>query len=378
MIDQDNPTTDVPCPGKFIQDELTKRGWTQDDLARILGRPLPTVNRILKGKHAILPDMALALGLAFDTGPEIWMSREAAYRLSLADRPTDDVRRRARLYELAPIKDMEKRGWIRQTKNAGELEAELKKFFGVEILGEVPEIVAAMRRSGDENEPLSASQRAWCFRVRQLGSAILAGEYHEDRLPKCTQELRRIAAYPQEAHKVPQSLSKFGIRFVIVEPLPGAKVDGVALWVDQNSPMIGMSARFDRVDNFWFTLFHELSHIRHRDAPHLDSDLSGEQLLEVKSPIERRADAESADALIPKQEMDSFVQRVGPLYSKDRIVRFAHRIKIHPGIIVGQLQNRGEIGWGANREMLSKMRQFIVPAAVTDGWGSTIDPRSLS
>ena len=49
----------VRSPGDFIRDELTARGWTQTDLAQILGRPLPTLNRILQGKHAILPEMAI-------------------------------------------------------------------------------------------------------------------------------------------------------------------------------------------------------------------------------------------------------------------------------------------------------------------------------
>jgi HTH-type transcriptional regulator/antitoxin HigA len=58
-------------------------------------------------------------------------------------------------------------------------------------------------------------------------------------------------------------------------------------------------------------------------------------------------------------------------------VQFAHRIKIHPAIIVGQLQHRGEIGYHANREMLLKIRESIIQAALTDGWGYLLDLRSL-
>ena len=364
-------------PGDYIREELTARNWTQDDLARILDRPRPTINRILQGKHAILPDMAIALGAAFGDDPEVWMARESAFRLSLAQAGSEDIKWRVRLYELAPVKDMEKRHWILPTEGAIGLEAELKKFFGVESLDQEPEIAASMRRSGNTSSPLSPCQRAWCFRVRQLGSALMADEYREDRLDKCAAALRKIAAFPQEIHKVPQTLASFGIRFVIVEPLPGCKVDGVALWESQQSPIIGMSAYYDRVDNFWFTLFHELSHIRHHDDPHVDSDLHADQPLEIKSPVESRADAESASALIPKVELESFMRRVGPLYSKDRIIKFAMRIKMHPGVVVGQLQKRGEIGWHANREMLAKIRHIITPAATTDGWGNSIDPRNL-
>jgi HTH-type transcriptional regulator/antitoxin HigA len=92
--------------------------------------------------------------------------------------------------------------------------------------------------------------------------------------------------------------------------------------------------------------------------------------------MERRANDDAADALIPRAEMESFIRRVGPLYSKDKIIKFAHRIKMHPGVIVGQLQRRSEIGYSANREMLAKIRGFVVSACVTDGWGHTIDQRS--
>lgn len=364
-----NDTT--PSPGEYIRTELKERGWTQSDLASVLDRPLPTVNRILNGKHAVLPDMAIALATAFGDSAEEWMARESRYRLSLANHGAEDVEHRARLYKLAPVKEMEKRQWIRTTETSDSLESELMNFFGVESLDEEPQIVATMRRSGEDQSPLTASQRAWCFRVRQLGALLLAGEYKEDRLPNCVRALRKIAAFPQEIHKVPQTLARFGIRLVVVEPLSGSKVDGVTLWHDGN-PVIGLSVRYDRVDNFWFTLFHELSHVRHRDQPHLDVYDRSEQLLEVKSPAERRADAESAESLVAKSELDSFVLRVGPRYSKDRIIKFAHRIKMHPGVIVGQLQNRGEIGWQANKEMLVKVRHIIAPSATTDGWGNTI------
>src|SRR4051812_14126931 len=117
-------TDSVPSPGDFIKQELEKREWTQADLASILERPLPTINRILNGKHAILPDMAIALGMAFGTGPEVWAQREAAYRLSLAEQPDDTVAKRARLHALAPIKEMEKRQWIHPSDSLDALEKE--------------------------------------------------------------------------------------------------------------------------------------------------------------------------------------------------------------------------------------------------------------
>jgi HTH-type transcriptional regulator/antitoxin HigA len=139
-----------------------------------------------------------------------------------------------------------------------------------------------------------------------------------------------------------------------------------------------MSLRYDRNDSFWFTLCHELAHIEHRDESPLDADLTDkmEGITVVRHEMERRANEEASDTLVPKNEIDSFVVRVGPLYSKDKIVKFAYRIKMHPGIIVGQLQRRHEIGYSANREMLSKIRNFVISASLTDGWGHTLDQGS--
>lgn len=368
---------DTPQPGDFIQQELDSRGWTQRDLADILGRTLAAVNELIRGKRGITPETAVALGQAFETGPEIWMKRESDYRLSLTATPSSAIQLRAKCYDLAPVKEMEKRQWIRSTKTPEQLEEELKRFFGVPSLDRQPELEVAMRAV--QGDALTPSQRAWCFRVRQLGQAVAAGEYREECVDACVRSIRQLAAYPQEAYKVSEVLASYGIRLVVVEPLAGTKVDGVALWLNSNSPVIGVSLRFDRVDGFWFTLCHELAHILHRDQSPVDIDLPDQILMPmtVRPAIEKRADEDASSMLVPKAELESFILRVSPLYSKEKIVRFAHRIKIHPGIIVGQLQHRGEIGYRANREMLAKIRDYVTSVALTDGWGISLDPEVL-
>jgi HTH-type transcriptional regulator/antitoxin HigA len=77
--------------------------------------------------------------------------------------------------------------------------------------------------------------------------------------------------------------------------------------------------------------------------------------------------------LIPKERLDSFAARHRPFYSKIKILQFAQRMRIHPGIVNGQLQHAGEIPWQANREMLSKIRNLVSTTAITDGWGKTIE-----
>src|SRR5687768_300572 len=100
-------------PGEFLREELEAREWTQTDLAEILGRPLPLVNEIITGKRGITPETATGLAAALGTSPEFWMNLEAAYQLWLVGQADiGPVARRARLYTLAPIKEMVRRGWL--------------------------------------------------------------------------------------------------------------------------------------------------------------------------------------------------------------------------------------------------------------------------
>jgi HTH-type transcriptional regulator/antitoxin HigA len=370
---------EVKTPGDYIREEMQTRNWTQHDLANILGRPLPSVNEIILGKRGIMPEMAVALGQAFGTGAEIWLQREGTYRLSLVKDQTDVVGKRAKLFNSAPIKEIQKRGWIANTEDTEEIERELCRFYGVQSIDDEPTIVADFRRSSD-GDNLSPSQKAWYFRARQIAGALRVSPFHDGRLSQCEKELVRLASFPQEARKIPKLLSSYGIRFVIVEPLPGSKVDGAAFWLNGSSPVIALSLRFDRIDGFWFNLGHEWSHIKHKDALSIDSNLVGQDHTPTaaKIPVEQRADLDAAAMLVSPSQMQSFIYRMAPLYSKDRINQFANRIKIHPGIIVGQLQYRGEIGFHANREMLVKIREAIIPSAVTDGWGESINPRVFS
>src|SRR5437016_3549135 len=171
-----------------------------------------------------------------------------------------------------------------------------------------------------------------------------------------------------------------GIRLVVIEHLPKSKIDGAALWLgdDWEKPVVALSLRYDRIDSFWHTLFHELSHIRHRDSYVIDVDLVGADRClsnDAVSEIEKRANEESANMLIPKETLRSFILRTRPFYYSERLNQFANLLKIHPGIIAGQLQFKNEIKWTANRAMLVKVRHILISSALTDGWGMTIARR---
>jgi HTH-type transcriptional regulator / antitoxin HigA len=370
-------------PGDMLRVLLEERGWTQEEFAFIAGTSRQTIAQILAAKSGITADMAVSFGAAFGCHAAQWLALDAKYRLALTRKDSTEIGQRARIYSMAPIREMQKRGWIRESKDAGEIENELKRFFETENLDLIPPISVATKRTNSGDRSLSPSQRAWCFRAKEMARALQTPSYklNESGVRKLWSELRELAAYTKEVRHLPKLFSEKGIRFLIVEPLAGAKIDGCAFWLDEASPVIAVSLRFDRIDNFWFTVFHECSHIVHGDSFSLDVDLEGEE--EVSKPdhdmaeAEQRANIEASGYLVPKSEMDSFIGRVAPLFSKERIIQFAHATKIHPGIVVGQLKHRGEIHPAANKDLVPKVRELITETALTDGWGKSISPEVL-
>lgn len=367
-------TTPIHTPGALLRSLLDERGWTQEELALITNCSRQSISAILAGRSGVTAEMAVSLAAAFGNEPSEWLRLDMERQLSLVEGDASDVERRMRLFEIAPVRDMQRRGWISETKKLEELEEELKDFF--EVKGELDEDIGfpvAARRTV-KLPHLNRSERAWCFRARQLAREVHVQRYNPAHMETARKKLRIAAAYAKEAFRVPQILADCGIRYVVVEPLPGARIDGAAFWLDESSPVIAMSTRYDRIDNFWFTLMHEFSHIRHQDSLSVDNDIdeAARSSANSEEECEKRANEEASASLIPPDELDSFIRRVGPLYSKPRIIQLAHRLKIHPGIIVGQLYHKGEIGPSANREMLAKVRNSVLETAIVDGYGRLV------
>jgi HTH-type transcriptional regulator / antitoxin HigA len=365
---------DVPHPGDFIAEELEARGWLQRDLAYILGVPEQAVNMIVSGKRGISPDMAKALGDAFDVNPEFFTNLQNAFEMSRARAPDPAIAKRALFQGAYPVREMIKRGWLADTgADVSLLEAQLMRFFRKNDLNEIPYLAHAAKKK--VYGKTSAPQLAWLFRVRQIASEMVVPAYSEAKLRDAVRDvLPRYLIDPEEARHVPRVLSECGVRYVIVETLPKALIDGVCFWLDESSPVIGMTTRFDRNDNYWFVLRHEIEHVLNRDGQgkaeedvEIDVDLKPETSSDLP-PEERKANLAAADFCAPTADVESFMMRKAPFISERDVVGFARRVGRHPGIVVGQLQYRLERPEYLTR-LKAKIRDFVIPAAVVDGWG---------
>jgi HTH-type transcriptional regulator/antitoxin HigA len=365
-------------PGEFIREELEARNWSQIELAEIIGRQPNVISELIMGKRSITPETAKALGEAFGTSPQYWMNLESIYQLWHAKDTDNAIARRSHLYQLAPIKEMVKRHWIEPSENIDVLEKRVMRFFEIRKINEPIKFDCAARRGTQEILP---SHKAWFFRARQLAYAVHAKTFSEHAFKNGLSQLKNLLASVPEVRHVPKILSEAGIRFLILEHLPQTRIDGVTFWLNNKSPVIVLSLRYDRIDSFWYTLAHELGHVKRRDGLKynmiLDTDLVGdkdcylEQMANIKN-AEEEANYFATEFLVTHQALDNFISRVHPLYGKQKILNFANRLKVHPGIVVGQLQFRKEIPWLAYRQLLDKVRYILIQSALTDGWDQTI------
>jgi HTH-type transcriptional regulator/antitoxin HigA len=359
-------------PGEFIKEELEARNWSQIDLAEIIGRHPNVINELIAGKRSVTPETARALGDAFGTSAQYWMNLESAYQLWHLKSVDNVIPRRSKLYQIAPIKEMVKRHWIEPSESIDVLEKRVMLFFEMKDLDRPIKFAHAARKGPQD---ISPSQLAWLFRAKQMALGVHAKPFTEKSFHNALTALKNLLNSAQEIRHVPKILSDNGIRFLILEHLPKTRIDGVTFWLDNKSPVIALSLRFDRIDWFWYTLAHELGHVNHRDGLNdgvtLDIDLVGSEGKNSRqqSEAEKLADEFATEYLIEQASLKNFILRVHPLYGKEKIINFARKIGVHPGIVVGQLQHRQEIPWSSFRLMLEKVKDIIIPASLTDGWG---------
>lgn len=369
--------TGVPHPGEFIREELEARGWLQRDLAYILGVTEQTVNMIVSGKRGISPDMAMALGDAFDVSPAFFANLQKSYEMANAREPDPGIANRARWQTAYPVREMIRRGWL-EASSQDLMEAQMMRFFEVNRVDDIPHLPHAARKTNYRKIP--PMQLAWLFRVRQIAKEMVVPRYSEKSLLQAVDHLRALTVDPEETRHVPRIIAECGVRFALVETLPGAKIDGVTLWLDNQSPVIGMTIRYDRVDNFWFVLRHEIEHVLKKHGKTVgivDVELEGARAsVDADIPEEERiANAAAQNFCVPNDEMESFFVRKAPYFYERDVVGFSRRIQRHPGLVVGQIQRRtGQ--WNFLRRYQTKIRNYIAPNAVVDGWGE-VAPMSL-
>lgn len=352
MSNHDYTAISIDSPGEYIREELDARGLTQEDLSRITGRPLKTINGIIMGNKQITAQTARELAASFGTSADLWMNLESQYRLSLADAPSNEVARRAALYEFAPIREMQKRGWLPDTSDVSELWGAVCELFDVADLSAKPALSAAMRASSAPTVEQHAC-RAWIHGARLEARSVDVPPFRRSALPALARELRSLVADPSSVADVRRLLNEAGIRFVVVPHLPKTRIDGAMFYLDQNErePVLAVTLRTNMHDSFWFTLMHELAHLYLQHGPTIDTDAP------QPSPEEDQANALASDWLLDREAYEVFKKRRS--YSPQEVAAFAKTQDTHPDIVLGRLKKEGALDWRIQRSTHAKVRDML-------------------
>lgn len=380
-----NIVATIDYPGTFILEELEAREWTQVDLAYILGMSPSQLNPILKGKGNISPEMAIALGEAFDVSPEFFANLQKQYELQRAKRPDAGVRTRAFWFAKFPVREMETRGWI-ESSDADLLDLQIMRFFDANRIEDVPLVGAetyahAAKKTGYKG--ITGTQMVWLHRVRKIAQSKEAPSYDQDKLLAALPDIRAHMFDLEDLPSIPQLLLDCGVRTVFVEKLPAGKIDGVCTWIG-SEPVIGLSLRLNRPDNLCFVLRHEIEHVLQGDGRDVGFSVPDtfepDRELDDLPDEERRADEAAAEFLIPQDRMQSFLRRKGQWISEEDVLAFSARHHIHPSVVVGQIQHNRFKKTGDQKEwrflrryLTNKVDGFFSNWPMRDGWGQIAD-----
>lgn len=153
---------------------------------------------------------------------------------------------------------------------------------------------------------------------------------------KWMKDLARLSVFEDGPRLAREQLGMAGITLVVVPHFKGTYLDGAAM-LDEGRPIVAMTLRHDRLDNFWFVLMHELAHVaKHLDEAHPlftdDLDSTGEQ-----DRKELEADDMAGEALIPQTAWEKSAARTSHL-SKD-VADLADKLGVHPAIVAGRVRH---------------------------------------
>jgi HTH-type transcriptional regulator/antitoxin HigA len=313
-----------------IKFRMEQENLSQRDLVPFLGSR-SKVSEVLSGRRPLTLSMMRALHAGLGIPAKVLLQKSAA--------PDFDESRIQ--WEKFPLREMVKRGWIRERVVDYGLQAgdALKGFFGQ--LGPTQVVTTLYRQSRHLRSARPADEyalAAWTARVLTLAAkkpvvAYVAGSAGLEFM----RQVARLSIFNEGPRLAGEFLEKYGIRLIVEPHLPGTFLDGAALRARDGGPIIALTIRYDRIDNFWFSLMHELAHVsRHLDQEQVpfydDLDVGPED-----DPREREADTVAGEALVPNEMWKK--SPASRLRSPEAIKQLADQLHIHPAIVAGRYRH---------------------------------------
>jgi len=295
------------------------------------------VSEVLAGKRAITMPMARALYEHLGIPADVLLRKPG---IDLGD-PLADIE-----WSRFPLKGMARLGWIPGGPNLAARAEEIvrgliQRAGGAEVAGATLFRKNDHARANAKTEPYAL--KAWCWYVlARANERRPEGDYRRGTVTTdFLREVARLSGRKDGPLLAKEFLARHGIPLVIERHLPKTHLDGAALRLGDGRPVIGLTLRHDRIDNFWFCLLHELAHVgRHLDnnqgSAFVDDLALRKGEGESEDPLETQADEWAEDALIPRTVWEASGVRERP--TPTAVMNLANELGIHPAIIAGRIR----------------------------------------
>jgi HTH-type transcriptional regulator/antitoxin HigA len=327
-----------PDPIAAIEFRMDQQGLAPRDLIPFLGSR-SRVSEVLTGSRAITMPMARALYEHLGIPADVLL--QAPHDPSSNLLSSIDARK-------FPLRAMANRGWIPGGRDLRERADEL--IAGLIRRAGGPEVAAAAAfyRKNDHRRLNARTDdyalRAWCWQVMATANERPSCVAYEAGVvtPKLLSDVARLSRLEDGPRQAQSFLAQHGVALEVLRHLPRTHLDGAVLRLGNGSPVIGLTLRYDRIDNFWFCLLHELAHV----GRHFDDDSDGfffddlkleEQEWRSEDSREVEADEWAQEALIPQAIWETSRARLAP--SALTVINLAQSLKIHPAMVAGRVRH---------------------------------------
>ncbi|MEZ4232414.1 MAG: ImmA/IrrE family metallo-endopeptidase [Polyangiaceae bacterium] len=335
------PTWASP-PGETIRRWLRSTGESQHTLAGRLNLDLMATAALLAGARPIDQTIAASLAGCVGGSVDFWLQRELDFREGVE-------RQQANAYAELACADLVKWGLIPRTANRRDQVLASLRFLGAETLHDWRQqrmdLVRAARLK--TSETFSTSQDALAVWLRAgdvLGEQRPCGKYNPDAVNKALPELRKLSTLHNPSKMVERlsaSCTSLGIVLILLPSPKNCRATAAIRMNSKGNPILQMSLRHKTNDHFWFAFFHELGHLllHSPDFAYVDEECEQSDM----ATEEREANAFAASTLVPPHSQPTLSSL--PIESK-AVIRFAQKIGVAPGIVVGQLEHLGRVRHG--------------------------------
>lgn len=321
----------LPDPVEAIKFRMEQQGLKPKDMIPYLGSA-SKVSEVLAGKRPLSLTMMRHLHEKLGIPAEVLL-REPGAKLAPVDAAIAGKK--------YPVAQMVKRGWfagfagtVRDAKS--QLEDLFSEFAGELGLDALKPVLARQHiRNGSKQDAYALT--AWRIRVTTLAMKEALPAYKKGAVNKALLAEVVKLSYLKDGPKLAKELlNKKGVHLIFEKHLPKTFLDGAAFSAPNGAPVVALTVRHDRLDNFWFTLLHELAHVAlHLDRDDIDGffdDLSQKGTDEC----EREADALASEALIPAAKWKS--ARLSTRSTPAEVAAFAEKLSISPAIPAGRIR----------------------------------------